>query len=565
MKITVQKVIKGVRYLKHYGVKEFFIRLQEKMESENVPYEPWYEHHKATEETLRRQRKQSAAWKGAPCVSIVVPLYCTNETFLREMIGSVQAQSYENWELCLADGSPEENAARLEAVVRKCAGEDTRICYRRLEKNLGIAGNTNAAIAMAHGEWIALLDHDDLLAPDALYETVHLILRGPKDETGVAATGFRKAGAQYDMIYTDEDKVDMDGKTHFQPHFKPDINIDLLRSNNYITHFTMMRKTLLEKAGMIREEYDGAQDYDLFLRCVECAEAIGHVPRVLYHWRCHTESTSENPFSKQYAVDAGRRALEDHLKRQGIAGEVTANELNTLEDDQKKFVSNVSHDFRSPLTSIKGYVEAMLDGTIPVEMQDKYLNIILFETERLNKLTKSLLELNKFGSHGTMLDITDFDINHTIRMTVQTFEGRCMEKRITFNLILTGEKLFVSADMSKIEQVLYNLIDNAIKFSHTDSAITIETTEKNDKIFVSVKDTGIGIPGDSIKKIWERFYKTDLSRGKDKKGTGLGLSIVKEIVQAHGENINCISTEGVGTEFIFTLPLAKKLSHQAGS
>ena len=324
MKITVQKVIKGVRYLKHYGVKEFFIRLQEKMESENVPYEPWYEHHRATEETLRRQRKQSAAWKGAPRVSIVVPLYCTNETFLREMIGSVQAQSYENWELCLADGSPKEEAVRLEAVVRECAGEDARICYRRLEKNLGIAGNTNAAIAMAHGEWIALLDHDDLLAPDALYETVRLILRGPKDDTGVAATGFHKAGAQYDMIYTDEDKVDMDGKTHFQPHFKPDINIDLLRSNNYITHFTMMRKTLLEKAGMIREEYDGAQDYDLFLRCVECAEAIGHVPRVLYHWRCHTESTSENPFSKQYAVDAGRRAIEDHLKRQGTAGEVTA-------------------------------------------------------------------------------------------------------------------------------------------------------------------------------------------------------------------------------------------------
>ena len=121
MKITVQKVIKGVRYLKHYGVKEFFIRLQEKMESENVPYEPWYEHHKATEETLRRQRKQSAAWKGAPRVSIVVPLYCTNETFLREMIGSVQAQSYENWELCLADGSPKEEEVRLEAVVRECA------------------------------------------------------------------------------------------------------------------------------------------------------------------------------------------------------------------------------------------------------------------------------------------------------------------------------------------------------------------------------------------------------------------------------------------------------------
>ena len=237
-----------------------------------------------------------------------------------------------------------------------------------------------------------------------------------------------------------------------------------------------------------------------------------------------------------------------------------ANELNTLEEDQRKFISNVSHDFRSPLTSIKGYVEAMLDGTIPVEMQDKYLNIILFETERLNKLTQSLLELNKFGSHGVMLDVTDFDINQTIKTTLLTFEGICANKHIRFNLILSGEKLFVTADFSKIQQVLYNLIDNAIKFSHQDSAITIETTEKNEKVFVSVKDTGIGIPKDSQKKIWERFFKTDLSRGKDKRGTGLGLSIVKEIIQAHGENINCISTEGVGTEFIFTLPLSKKFT-----
>ena len=238
-----------------------------------------------------------------------------------------------------------------------------------------------------------------------------------------------------------------------------------------------------------------------------------------------------------------------------------AKEMNTLEEDQRKFVSNVSHDFRSPLTSIKGYVEAMLDGTIPVEMQDKYLNIILFETERLNKLTKSILELNKYGSHGrTILDLSNFDVNHTIKMTALTFEGRCKEKRISFELILTGQTLFVRADMSKIEQIIYNLIDNAIKFSRNDSTIAIETTEKNGKVFVSVKDTGIGIPKDSLNKIWERFYKTDLSRGKDKRGTGLGLSIVKEIIQAHGENINVISTEGVGTEFIFTLPLARENS-----
>ncbi len=168
------------------------------------------------------------------------------------------------------------------------------------------------------------------------------------------------------------------------------------------------------------------------------------------------------------------------------------------------------------------------------------------------------MELNKYGSHGAMLDVASFDINNIIKMTVQSFEGTCIQKKISFELILTGKELFVTADMSKIQQVMYNLIDNAIKFSHSDSSIVIETTERNEKVFVSVKDTGIGIPKDSIKKIWERFYKTDSSRGKDKKGTGLGLAIVKEIIQAHNENINVISTEGVGTEFIFTLPLAKR-------
>lgn len=235
-----------------------------------------------------------------------------------------------------------------------------------------------------------------------------------------------------------------------------------------------------------------------------------------------------------------------------------ATELDTLEDEQKKFISNVSHDFRSPLTSIKGYIEAMLDGTIPVEMQEKYLNIILFETERLNKLTQSILDLNRFRGQGMLLDITEFDINSMIRTTIQTFEGTCSKKGLSFDLVLTEEQLFVQGDSGKIQQVLYNLIDNATKFSHNNSAITIETTIKNGKVFISIKDTGIGIPKDSIKKIWERFYKTDQSRGKDKKGTGLGLAIVKEIVQAHKQNINVISTEGVGTEFIFTLKLAEK-------
>ena len=232
-------------------------------------------------------------------------------------------------------------------------------------------------------------------------------------------------------------------------------------------------------------------------------------------------------------------------------------ELNKIGEYQKKFVANVSHDFRSPLTSIKGYVEAIADGTIPPEMQDRYLNIVLFETERLNKLTQSLLTLNDIDSKGNMLEITDFDINAVIKNTAATFEGICTSRKITISLVIPSQTLYVRADMGKIQQVLYNLIDNAIKFSNNDSTITVETTEKYRKVFVSVKDSGIGIPKESLSKIWDRFYKIDSSRGKDRKGTGLGLSIVKEIINAHNQNINVISTEGVGTEFIFTLDKAE--------
>lgn len=237
----------------------------------------------------------------------------------------------------------------------------------------------------------------------------------------------------------------------------------------------------------------------------------------------------------------------------GAAIAYMAGEIDKLDVYQKKFVANISHDFRSPLTSIKGYAEAILDGTIPHEMQDKYLNIILFETERLNKLTSSLLTLNSFENHGAFLDIVSFDINYIIKKTAESFEGSCREKKITLNLVFSSKETYVDADMGKIQQVLYNLIDNAIKFSPNNSNIKVSTEEKGDKVFVSVKDYGIGIPKESMKKIWDRFYKTDTSRGKDKRGTGLGLSITKEIIRAHNENINVISTEGVGTEFVFSL------------
>lgn len=231
-------------------------------------------------------------------------------------------------------------------------------------------------------------------------------------------------------------------------------------------------------------------------------------------------------------------------------------ELQKNNEYQNQFIANVSHDFRSPLTSIKGYAEAMSDGTIPPELYPKYLGIIKSETERLDKLTRSMLTLNKMNKQ-MVLYATDFDINAVIRNTVAVFEMTCRQKKISINLILEGEELYVSADVDKIQQVLYNLLDNAIKFSYKNTTITIETTDKHGKVYVSVKDQGEGIPTDSQRKIWDRFYKIDASRGKDRKGTGLGLAIVKEIIQAHQQNISVISTEGVGTEFIFTLNHSK--------
>lgn len=248
----------------------------------------------------------------------------------------------------------------------------------------------------------------------------------------------------------------------------------------------------------------------------------------------------------------------DSFRDLGNTMKYIVDEVENLHDYQKKFIANVSHDFRSPLTSMSGYAEAMIDGTIPPELHEKYLKIILFETGRLTKLTSSLLELNSFENNGMLLDIVSFDINSIIKHTAASFEGTCKKKRLVLHLEFSSREQFVDADLGKIQQVLYNLLDNAIKFSHNDSSIHITTEEKNEKVYISIKDHGIGIPQDSIMKVWDRFYKTDLSRGKDKRGSGLGLSITKEIINAHGEQITVTSTEAVGTTFSFTLPVSEE-------
>ena len=311
-KLKPYNIQKGLRYLKHFGLKEFLVRLSERMEPEEVPYGPWYEEHRAKPEELERQRKQSLTWENfsggeeSTCVfSIAVPVFRTPAKFLCEMIESVRSQSFPFWELCLANADPEDREV-AEILERYCR-EDRRIRVKNLKENKGISENTNAALAMARGEFVGLLDHDDLLAPDALYE---MAARLEKDE-GI------------DVFYTDEDKVTTDLSEHFQPHLKPDFNLDLLRSNNYICHFFVVRREIAERIGGFRPEFNGAQDYDFIFRCTEEAEKIVHIPRILYHWRVHSASTADNPASKMYAYEAGKRAIEGNLERSGVRGVVS--------------------------------------------------------------------------------------------------------------------------------------------------------------------------------------------------------------------------------------------------
>lgn len=303
-KLSPYTIKKGLLYLRHYGLKDFLIRLGERFEPEEIPYGPWYEAYRPTEEELKRQRKKR--WKRKLLISIAVPVYKTPERFLREMVESVQAQTYDNWELCIVNAGAEDGDIQKK-ILAEYAAVDPRIHCEDLPENLGIAENTNRAFSMARGDYIGLLDHDDLLAPNALYEVARALEEDP----------------DIGCLYTDEDKITMDSSEHFQPHLKPDHNLDLLRSNNYITHFFVARREIIEEVGGFRREYEGAQDYDLILRCTEAAGKVGHIPEILYHWRTHKSSTADNPASKMYAFDAGKRAIEDHLRRTGTPGSVS--------------------------------------------------------------------------------------------------------------------------------------------------------------------------------------------------------------------------------------------------
>lgn len=348
---------KSLHYLRMHGISGFSAKVFSKAKSHKnrpVEYSKWLPKHLPSQSELAQQREEKFSWE--PKFSIVVPLFKTPEKYLGSLIRSIQAQTYGNWELCLSDGSGIDS--KLEQFVNKFAENDNRIVYIPHESCLQISENTNAAIEAASGEFIVFVDHDDELTPDALYECVQRL--NEKRDTLV--------------IYSDEDKMTMDGNKFFQPHFKPDFNIDLLCTVNYICHLFVVKRDIIDMVGMLRSEFDGAQDYDFIFRCTEQAgrEHICHIPRILYHWRCHEDSTAENPESKLYAFEAGKKAVQAHYERIGVKARIQQGEFLGLYRTQ--FIRDYD-----PLISIiipnKDHIDDLKRCIDSIEQKSTYKNL----------------------------------------------------------------------------------------------------------------------------------------------------------------------------------------------
>lgn len=295
--IAARKFLKESK-AQYVNTKKSLVWLKKKLtRNEYADYDTWLRIMRISRQELFAQRKTKFSY--APKFSVVVPLYHTPAKFLKDLVRSMMYQSYANWELCLVNASPED--VHLTSLLENWAMRDKRIRVIRLEKNLGIAQNTNSGIEASTGEFIAFLDHDDFLEPDALFCYVDAL---NKDKT-------------IDVFYSDEDKTDEYAAHYFYPHFKSDFNIDLLHANNYMCHFLAVRKSLVDTVGGLNEKFDGAQDYDFVLRLTENTKKIYHCPRILYHWRCSNRSTAASQGNKMYAIHAGKAALNAHYKRIG--------------------------------------------------------------------------------------------------------------------------------------------------------------------------------------------------------------------------------------------------------
>ena len=299
--INKKNLQKGLAYLKKNGVKKLMYRLRYGTYVGESDYESWLFAQRVNEKTLNIQRNTRFSYN--PKISILVATFNTKEEYLKEMIDTVVNQSYSNWELCIADGSTNDFVEKY--VQDHYSSYRDKIKLQKLDQNYGISGNTNKAFEMVTGDYITVYDHDDTLELDCFYEIVKALQE-----------------YRYDVLYTDEDKFDDSTKMYNDPNLKPDFSEDLLRSHNYITHLFIVNKKIVDEVGYYNSEFDGSQDYDYIFRCVEKANAVYHIPRILYHWRMHPESTAQNPESKLYCYDAGKRAIEAHYKRVGVEARV---------------------------------------------------------------------------------------------------------------------------------------------------------------------------------------------------------------------------------------------------
>lgn len=327
-------------------------KLFKRPEREKNIYEIWMGGHQASQEELEQQRKTKFPYE--PRISIVVPVYNTPLKYLYALIESVKMQTYANWELCISDGSGK-RFSKLAIVLKLFEMTNKRIHVVVNRVPLQISKNTNQAIRIAQGNFIAFADHDDLLAPDALFECIKAL----------------NENSEIDVIYTDEDKMSMDGQEFFNPHFKTDFNIDLLRSMNYICHFVVVSKRIIEQVGMLREEFDGAQDYDFILRSVEAASYVYHIPKALYHWRVHNNSTAENPESKLYAFEVGARAVQAHYDRVGIAAIVHQGEYPGIY--RTEYIIK-EHPLISIIIANKDHIEDLDKCIKSIEQKSSYEN-----------------------------------------------------------------------------------------------------------------------------------------------------------------------------------------------
>jgi len=315
--------VRAVRFVKRYGPVRAFLRLGDKIYDRFFnKYESLWPKIKADGAELRRQRETPVH---AGLISVIVPVYNTDPTFLHALVDSLIAQTYPDWEAVFFDDcSPDPLTFPL---LQGESERDKRIRVYRGEKNQGISGSSNSALALARGEWVALLDHDDLLTPDALYRMAEVI-----------------AGGKADLIYSDEDKVGTQSDLHFDPHFKPDFCPDNLRSGNYICHFMAIRKSLVDEVGGFRGAFNGSQDHDLTLRCAEKTDRIVHIPRVLYQWRMVENSVSHAQLQK--CVNASMRAVEEHMARIGWPGTV-------VPSDENEGILRLKYDIKGePLVSV---------------------------------------------------------------------------------------------------------------------------------------------------------------------------------------------------------------------